>query len=158
MNLSAFSIALSLALTVVFLLYSGTLLKAWWSSVKTALTHIDFYKFWKPIRTKELWTKEQWLCVGIFSGFVANALDNLYWGLAWLEVYLGWPMDNFLMRNGATANIFIRQLGGIWAVYCHVVAAQMFHKEGSDKVNNPAFWFSGAFIMFLLLLRPLMEI
>lgn len=131
-SLNDFATVLSLALTVVFLLFFKRLGSLWGSSFKQALAQIGYWKIWRPIINTEVWLPSQWLAVGILSGFAANALDNLYWGVTWTLDYYQHENAAFLFTNGPTSNVFFRQWGGIWAVYCHLVAAAEIATQARD--------------------------
>lgn len=150
MSLDEYGIAISLSLTAVFLLYDQELLRTWWGTYKAAAQKTGWFKFWIPLTNKGVWTEAEWLCVGIFSGFMFNGLDNLYWAISWAHTYYDNPIGELMVDNGSWANIVFRQLGGIWAIWCHVIAAKVRHNKTGREYDVP-YWFSGGFILSLLL-------
>lgn len=149
MTADDFAISVSLALTAIFLLYTRDLLTIWWDSYLAAARKVGFYKVWIPLRNRRCWTEDEWLCVGIFSGFFFNALDNIYWGISWAGTYYNHWLGPFLTEHGSWSNIVFRQLGGIWAVYCHVVAVRI-RTNKLEKMSQHGYWASGLLILGLL--------
>lgn len=70
-------------------------------------------------------TAHDWLILGVFFSFIAKALDNLYWSLAWGADAFHLPCADQLMAWGVVANIPFRQSFGLIAIYCHIHALQL---------------------------------
>ncbi len=125
---------IQLGLTVTFLTLCVHLFATWGVAFKEALKSVGGYRWWKAWKEHEIWSAEQWLVVGIVTGFMGNALDNIYWGFVWGFKYFDSPLSDSLMEAGPLSNVLFRQGFGIWAVYCHLVAAQ---KITSKKQEIP---------------------
>lgn len=67
-----------------------------------------------------------WFALGVFTHFSMSLLDNAYWGAAWSAEYSQWVSRDWLFAHGAVTNIPFRQLGTIFAGYCHLRAALKF--------------------------------
>ena len=61
-----------------------------------------------------------WFILGVTIGFVGSVGDNFYWGVAWTCSYLQLDITDSLIQQGVYWNIFLRQLCGTIAAYCHV--------------------------------------
>jgi len=104
-------VIVSLALTIPFVAHASVILRLWFPSVKEAYSVASFRD------------ASSALARGVFSGFVSNILDNTYWGVTWALVLFQHPLGLAMMLGGSLANIFFRQLGGIYSAREHVVAA-----------------------------------
>lgn len=140
-----------LSLTIVFILFCFQLLNTWKSAFIDSMRNINYYRWDRPWRNSGAWTADQWLIVGIVTGFTGNLLDNVYWGLTWLAYQYDHPAHEYMYAGGVFANIIFRQGIGMWAVYCHLKAAKMLN-EKDDKTNVSTFFLAGIGSLILLLL------
>ena len=106
---------LSLSLTVPFLLYAIEILMLWGRAAFEGFRHTN--------RNDSGYA----LARGIFVGFGAAFLDNLYWGITWVLVLLDHEVGMILMLGGAAANVIFRQSGGLYSAFQHVKAAYIEH-------------------------------
>lgn len=74
-------------------------------------------------------TPEQWFILGVFSGFLGEFADNIYWTIAWSLAYLELEVAVEVMKAGVFANIPFRQMLGITAAYCHIRSALEYRKK-----------------------------
>lgn len=118
---------LQIGLTVVFVGLCVHLFWAWGPSYWAALKALQAGGFRATILRREVWTANQWLLVGIVSSFFGAISDQLYWGLTWTVVLYDTELGTTLLDAGPIGNVVFRQSIGIWAVYCHLVGAQMTH-------------------------------
>jgi len=130
-HLGNLAIIISLSLTVPYLCYC-----------------IDIAKFWKPSLDDDKEPSKR-LARGIFYGFTASGFDNLYWGVTWLLVLFNNDVGLFMVAMGSLANIFFRQIGGIYAAREHVIAAQMMHRRGGVKMPK-VYWYMSLASFFSL--------
>ena len=71
-----------------------------------------------------------WFALGVCVHFAVSFVDNLYWGLAWSARYAGFePWSTSLFRWGVWSNVPFRQIGTMFAGYCHVRAAILFAEK-----------------------------
>lgn len=113
-------------------------------SVPTIMLSLGVVVFWysgamDAIKRKQGLAAQDWFIVGVFIGFIGEALDNAYWMFAWTASFLGLPSESFWFENGAYPNIFFRQICGALAAYCHIRAHFEF-KPGSSRMHDTIFW------------------
>ena len=81
----------------------------------------------------------EWLIVGVAVGFVGAVLDSLYWGLAWTADFNEATWADYLMTSGALPGIVFKQICGIYAAHCHIMAyITMRGEEGLRHVYRTA--------------------
>lgn len=125
----------SLALTLPFLVLVGEILVMWYPTVKRSL----------ETRTHDK------LGDGIFYGFLANGLDNVYWFIAWSTFLMEPAIGVHLVVGGSAANIIFRQIGGIYAAKQHVDAATDMHgATGMSKHHSKYKYVTAVFLAALL--------
>lgn len=129
--LSELAIIVSLSLTVPYLCYCVEIQKLW---------HPSMSRGDKPSRQ---------LARGIFYGFTASGLDNVFWAMAWAFFLFNKEVGMFLIALGSLPNIFFRQLGGIYAAREHVFAAYMIHEDRMPKYSK-YYWIACA-VCFVML-------
>lgn len=128
-------IIVSLALTVPFIGYCIEIVLNWHDEAMKAAS----------IEKRE---RHHNLALGIYSGFTANALDNLYWFIAWMTFLFDKEYGMVLVAWGSLANIFFRQMGGLYAADLHLEAARYI---GGRKTYRWTYFVLG-FGLFLTLL------
>jgi len=125
----------STSTTVTVVVMSLMVVKVWYGAALNALfSRMD--------------TAEKWFMVGVFVGFLGEAIDNAYWLLFWASEYLGAKQVNAVMLEyGRMFNLPFRQFAGIIAAYCHIRAALEFSKVGGSRakgVQRTSEWLFGA--------------
>ena len=126
-----FAIIMSLALTGPFLCYCIEILILWWPTVKNAYSTAAFGEATSA------------LARGVFAGFLSNFLDNLYWGVTWFLVLTQQPFGTVMMFGGAVVNIFLRQIGGVYAAHEHIRAASAMFQHGEVRniqIRKRVYW------------------
>ncbi len=123
MNLRDTSELISLFLTVPTIFAATLVVVYWWRDAIVAIST----PAWKR-------DASQWFVLGVFVGFAGSFLDNLYWGIAWTTEFIQHPSKDFWFSHGALPNIFVRQMAGIFAAFCHVKAAVEYSRE--KKMDN----------------------
>jgi hypothetical protein len=107
-------------------------------------------------------SRSQWLLLGIFLGFAGSDGDNIYWCVAWSAEYLGLESKTALFKTGCWPNIFLRQLAGIFAAYCHMRAYYEGMKDERKRLAGLrklhllslfSFALGGVYALVLYLLR-----
>ncbi len=111
-----------------------------WLTISFTLLVITLTKTWRPSLVRAwnstTWDHTDWLAVGIVSGFLFSVLDWGYWGVWWATVLLESNDMDEMLSSGPISNVFLRQLPGFFAVYCHLVAAAlMFGKKRPDIIR-----------------------
>ena len=93
----------------------------------TIIACIAVLVMWSKGALKSVWSRHktdvQWFMIGVVISFVGAAVDNLYWGLAWLADYTGSSLRDALFRNGVYSNVPFRQVCTVIAAGCHIKAA-----------------------------------
>lgn len=143
---------LSVAMTVSFLMYCNNLFRVWADAFNDALKKISYWKWHLVWRDPKVWTAEDWLVVGIVTGFAGNALDNLYWGATWTLLLFQHEFGLWMLSIGPVANVLFRQSISTWAVYGHLRAAKIMNEEAID-IPHKRYW--GAFGLSLIALLVL---
>lgn len=123
-------IIISVSLTVPFLFFCAEICYYWWGSYKKSFKE-------NPVGASGR------LARGIVTGFTANLLDNLYWGVTWILVLIHHPLGLAMMLSGSLANILFRQFGGIVAAREHLFAASIMHGNGMLRYHR-YYWLAGA--------------
>ena len=115
----------SLALTVVTIIISVDVVIHWIPSVRRSLS------------SRQAFTAEEWLILGVCVSFVGGSLDNAYWLTAWSSHYMDSEsvLTAQLMENGYLANIPFRQFSGIFAAFCHMNAAVLYSASGTKRLR-----------------------
>ena len=131
-ELNELIITISIALTIPFLCYCSEIMYVWWPSVKETLK-----------TSNGISDAAGRLSRGIWIGFAANFLDNLYWMITWFLVLVQHPIGLVMMLGGALANIFFRQIGGIMAAREHVIAAAKIHEKATLIAMHKYYWLAG---------------
>jgi len=80
-------------------------------------------------------TATDFFIVGVACGFMGQALDNLFWQVAWHTKYLEMEIQPTVFQWGAVANIFSRQLLGIAAAYCHIKSYALHSKKAIRSLS-----------------------
>lgn len=101
---------IQISLSAPFLLLAGILLYRWRKAMIDAL-------WTRP------WSATAWLVIGIVSSVVSNSLDHIYWGITWALVDFNSYLHARLLDYGPVSNLIVRQSLGLWAIICHLVAA-----------------------------------
>lgn len=70
-------------------------------------------------------TREEWFIVGVFVSFIGQALDNLYWGVAWTMNHMDYEHAKLWFDFGFLPNIPFRMGAGIIAAFCHIKAMDL---------------------------------
>ena len=133
-ELNELIISISIALTIPFLCYCTEIMYVWWPSVKETFQ-----------REEPLEAAGQ-LARGIWIGFAANFMDNVYWMITWLLVLMQHPVGVSMMLGGALFNIFFRQMGGILAAREHVIAASKLHGKRELISRHKYYWVAGLLV------------
>lgn len=92
------------------------------------------------------------LARGIFVGFSADLLDNLYWFITWTLVLMEIDLGLTMMLGGSAANVVFRQSLGLWAGYEHVLSAHAQHNRPYARgVLDVYYWIAAAVLAGLLI-------
>ena len=132
MTIQEVSELVSLALTVPTVVLGCIVVRLWWPHTKSDRgIRFDFGNFTGP----------QWFIAGVTIGFVGGVLDNLYWSIPWAASFFGFDIKGVLMDAGVYFNIFSRQICGIMAAYCHLMAGRKtidnFGNGGLRSILSP---------------------
>ena len=116
----------SLALTVVTIIISVDVVLHWIPNVRRSLS------------SRQAFTAEEWLILGVCVSFIGSSLDNTYWLTAWSSFYIdrSSTLTAQLMENGYLANIPFRQFSGIFAAFCHMNAAVLYSASGTKRLRT----------------------
>jgi hypothetical protein len=97
-------------------------------TIPTVALAITVVVLWGPAAIQSLRqpekTGQDWFVIGVTSGFIGAALDNVYWALPWTLSYLGHHETDGYMQAGVYFNIVSRQGLGVIAAACHIKAAE----------------------------------
>ncbi len=80
-------------------------------------------------------TSEAWFIVGVFSGFLGESLDNIYWMIAWTMSYMHSSAADSMIEHGILSNIPFRLILGIFAGYCHVRSALSYRNSEEQRTS-----------------------
>ena len=140
MDINEIFISISIALTIPFLCYCVEILYVWWPSVK------------QTFQTEDPVSAAGHLARGIWIGFAANLLDNMYWLATWTLILFQHPIGLLMMLSGALANIFFRQIGGLMAAREHALAAaESSERERDVRPLHKYYWFAGLLTFVILI-------
>lgn len=123
MEIKKWSELVSLFLTVPTVILAVVVVAFWGSDA------------WAAARKKTVRDATDWLLMGVAIGFIGNALDNMYWTVPWAYHFSGSPKAMGWIEWGPAVNVFVRQLCGIMAGYCHVRSALQYGLQKREAVN-----------------------
>ncbi|GAB5444395.1 MAG: hypothetical protein Fues2KO_47440 [Fuerstiella sp.] len=85
-------------------------------------------------------TSTQWIILGVAVAFLGDALDNIFWGLAWSAHFVDSDWTSVLFNSGVYFNIPFRQIAGTVAAYCHLraFAEKAQDEELKQRINRAA--------------------
>lgn len=120
------AILVSNGLTIATIILSLSVVFLWFPAAREAFRE----------RQKKPWESEEWFIIGVFLGFIGEALDNTYWLLPWSAEFLNLPETQALIATGVWVNIPFRQIFSSVAAYCHIRSALSYHKKHDRRADH----------------------
>lgn len=82
-----------------------------------------------------------WFSLGVLVHFICSLFDNSYWGWVWSLKYAGYEQLSMIgFDYGAYPNILFRQIGTVFAGYCHLRAALIYSQSDHNHLNRILAW------------------
>lgn len=123
---------ISLFLTIPTILFSIAVLAIW---SKHGIESLKIVKM--PM---------DWLIIGVCISFLGIVLDNLFWTMILSVRYYSNDLHLDVIQMALYYNVFVRQLFGICAAYCHL---KSYTEMKKNKGLNKKLWLSSSIIGIL---------
>ena len=95
-----------------------------------------------------------WFSLGVLIHFICSFFDNTYWGWVWSLKYTGHEsMSAQFFGYGAYPNILFRQIGTIFAGYCHLRAALIYNKTDHNHLHQILVWSLVAGLIYIAIIK-----
>jgi len=89
---------------------------------------------WRALGKREKSSQDLFI-LGVSFGFLAGALDSVYWMIPWTLDYIHYPEVTPFWRAGVYFNVLFRQFGDILAAMLHIYSFALFARAAGIPSN-----------------------